>query len=143
MTLAARLRGGYTPEPNTGCWLWDKALNESGYGVVWVNDRMLRAHRVMYELEKGPIPPGLLLDHLCRVRSCVNPQHLEPVTALENSRRGDCGAYQKARTHCPQGHEYTTANTYRYRKGNRGCRTCNRERTWLLRYGPTQLSLEV
>ena len=69
-----------------GCWLWTGALLD-GYGIVKVGGGVRRAHRVVFEFERGPIPDGLELDHLCRVRRCVNPDHLEPVTKAENIRR--------------------------------------------------------
>ena len=77
----------YIPEPNTGCWLWLGGLNQKGYPQFKHQQRTWRAHRFMYERAKGPLPEGLTLDHLCRVRSCVNPDHLEPVTHAENCRR--------------------------------------------------------
>src|SRR5437763_12827689 len=67
-----------------GCWRWQRALNEGGYGLVGYGGKVARAHRVAYELFVGPIPLELELDHLCRVRRCVNPSHLEPVTRREN-----------------------------------------------------------
>ncbi len=72
----------------TPCWIWQLALSEDGYGHAWEGKAHKAAHRLYYERYVGPIPDGLLLDHLCRVRSCVNPEHLEPVTTLENTRRG-------------------------------------------------------
>jgi hypothetical protein len=80
-------------------------------------------HRYIYELFSGPIPVGLVLDHLCRVRHCVNPEHLEPVTIAENVRRGLKG---RMVTHCPKGHEYTPENTYTYNR--RECRRCKIDR---------------
>lgn len=84
-----------------------------------------RAHRVAYELLVGPIPEGLVLDHLCRVRHCVNPDHLEPVTKRENERRGKCGElFVRVRT-CLRGHELSASNVYMW--GNpprRYCRKC-------------------
>lgn len=89
---------------------------------------MLSAHRVAYELTRGPIPAGMEIDHLCRVRSCVNPDHLEAVTRGENLRRGR--GKTGAQTHCKRGHELTPENTYRYvnRRGYvcRHCRQCRR-----------------
>ena len=82
---------------------------------------MALAHRVAYELQVGPIPVGLQLDHLCRVRSCVNPAHLEPVTSAENTRRG----LRAMKTHCPQGHPYAGENLLIRPTGQRRCRTCH------------------
>lgn len=106
-----------------GCWRWLAHRTRSGYGAFnpLSSENPVRAHRYAYELLIGPIPEGLQLDHLCRVRECVNPRHLEPVTAGENIRRGGNG--NRSKTACPQGHRYTEANTYFYKKG-RVCRTC-------------------
>lgn len=71
-----------------GCWIWLGRINGFGYGELKCGERRLKAHRVSYEHHVGPIPEGLDLDHLCRVRPCVNPEHLEPVTRSENIRRG-------------------------------------------------------
>ena len=108
------------------CWRWQGWINK-GYGMASVPGRgNVGVHRLTYELLVGPIPFGLHLDHLCRNPSCVNPAHLEPVTAQENLRRGQGWAGINARkTHCPQGHEYTASNTYQWR-GQRRCRECQR-----------------
>lgn len=106
------------------CWFWVGSLNSYGYGIFYVNGRTWMAHRWAYEFEYGPIPEGLTLDHLCRVRACVNPEHLEPVTSGENVRRA-----KSFITQCPNGHEYTEENTYRNPSSNgRLCRTCMNER---------------
>ncbi len=77
------------PEPNSGCWFWMGGLSERQYGVIYPSrGTNVRAHRVAYEMTRGPIPDGLVLDHLCRVHCCVNPDHLEAVTQGENVRRG-------------------------------------------------------
>lgn len=102
---------------DNACWLWT-AFTQKGYGRF----EGVVAHRVAYELLVGPIPDGLQLDHLCRVRQCVNPAHLEPVTNAENARRAAV-----ARTHCVHGHEFTPENTSLNRRGARVCRTCTRE----------------
>jgi hypothetical protein len=107
------------------CWLWTGQINQKGYPRVGVGSRAIGAHRVMYELLVEPIPDGLELDHLCRVRHCVNPDHLEPVTHRENTRRG-----KPTRTRCKNGHKFTPENTYigQWATGPvRLCRTCKRE----------------
>jgi hypothetical protein len=113
--------------PATGtCWLWGGARNWNGYGHFGISDGHTQlAHRFAYEFFVGPIPMGLQLDHLCRARHCVNPDHLEPVTNRENARRGAHGLLV---THCPQGHLYSKDNTRIGDKGERHCRTC--ERIW-------------
>lgn len=106
-----------------GCWLWMGTVNRKGYGMFWPDAAGTPAHRWSYEHHVGPIPAGLQLDHLCRVRHCVNPEHLEPVTAKENQMRSPFNP--AARTHCPQGHPYDAVNTYLYPDGRRrACRTC-------------------
>lgn len=76
-----------SPEPNTGCWLWTGAVNNDGYGHIKMQKKTRTVSRVSFELYRGPIPPGLTVDHLCRQRSCVNPAHLEAVTTKINTRR--------------------------------------------------------
>ena len=119
------------PEPMSGCWLWFARRNRDGYGSVArrlpVPGRRkwspYSAHRWAYQHLVGPSPDGLQLDHKCRVRCCVNPAHLEPVTQQENIRRG----VHVFVTNCKHGHPFDEANTYRVR-GRRQCRTCNRNR---------------
>ncbi len=107
------------PEPFSGCWLWTGHLNRKGYGVL----RQQSAHRAAYELFVGPIPAGLQIDHLCRVRCCVNYQHMEVVTLQENVKRGVVGIFHRSKTHCPKGHPYDHANTILH-NGERRCREC-------------------
>ena len=106
-----------TPEPMSGCWLWVAGQTKAGYGQL----RHKYTHRISYAAAKGPIPDGLHIDHLCRVVSCCNPDHLEAVTCGENIRRGMKGSLRKA---CKRGHAYTPDNTWRHKNGNRYCRTC-------------------
>lgn len=109
------------------CWLWQGTTVHNGYGRFWDGERYVYAHRYSYEAFTGPIPEGLQLDHLCRVKACVNPLHLEPVTCRENLMRGKTVAAAKAaQTHCIHGHEFDTANTYYQTNGTRRCRTCHR-----------------
>lgn len=122
-----------TPEPNSGCWLRTGTADRNGYTVFyWTKRIRAYAHRAAYEALVGPIPAGLELDHKCRVRNCVNPAHLEPVTHAENVRRGTGPAMLMERnkqrgaalTHCKHGHEFTSENTWRNKNGFRQCRTC-------------------
>jgi hypothetical protein len=110
------------------CWLWHGRTDRDGYGAFCANYRDYRAHRYSYMQLIGDIPEGLVIDHLCRVRNCVNPEHMEPVTGTENTMRGEgAGAQNSQKTHCKYGHEYTEENTYRYNNGKwRNCKTCKR-----------------
>lgn len=93
-TLLERFENMYTPEPNTGCWLWLGASTQNGYGTIRLGRAVHGsdfAHRVAYELFIGPIPKNMQIDHKCRVRCCVNPNHLESVTCRENVTRGLSG----------------------------------------------------
>jgi hypothetical protein len=81
------------------------------------------AHRISYKEFIGPIPEGLVIDHKCRTRHCVNPDHLEPVTSLENTRRGNSGINMREKTHCPKGHNYSGTNN----RGQRKCNICMQE----------------
>jgi len=109
------------------CWLWLQAL-VTGYGRFWDGRREWKAHVFAWVEQHGPVPEGLQLDHLCRVRRCVRPEHLEPVTARINTLRGaTLPAANVQKTGCPAGHPYDVENTRIYR-GRRHCRACDRAR---------------
>lgn len=111
------------------CWIWTGAVERFGYGKFSVSRRSVMAHRFSYHHFKGSIPEGLTLDHLCRVPSCVNPDHLEAVTLRENLLRGNTfQAKNKAKTHCPHGHPYDKENTFIRKDGARTCKECMRAR---------------
>lgn len=120
------------PEPNSGCWLWLASVDGSGYGHLKGEGGRkaptVKAHRVAYEALVGPIPRGLHIDHLCRVRTCCNPAHLEPVTNRVNVLRGvSFAATNVNKAVCPSGHAYDDVNT-RWYQGRRYCRECLRLR---------------
>lgn len=138
--LPQRFWSKVAPNKRTGCWLWTGSNSgRDGYGTYFLggmgsraaNKRnRTKAHRAAYAALVGPIPPGLQLDHLCRVPGCVNPAHLEPVTQAENIRRGRApsvaGKRNAGKTRCPQGHPYSGKNLYVNPQGHRFCRTCKR-----------------
>lgn len=129
-TVDPRIRPGQYAEEHLGfetpCWVWQMATKSDGYGVISVgNHRTRLAHCVYYEIYVGLVPEGKELHHRCEQPSCVNPDHLEPLTRAEHAQ-----TYASAqKTHCVNGHEYTPENTY-WRKdgrGKRGCKTCRRQ----------------
>ena len=130
-TLRERLLSRAIINWETGCWEWKGYVAPHGYGAIKQPGRAskLLAHRVSYEMIYGPIPRGRQIDHLCRVRRCINPAHLEAVTSRENTLRGESASALNARkTHCPASHEYTPENTYIAPNGQRECRQCSRLR---------------
>lgn len=125
-----------------GCWEWGGPIIGNGYGQITIGQRRIYAHRFVYERERGQIPAGMELDHRCRNRRCVNPDHLDPVTHRENMLRADAGFNNRAKVACPLGHAYTEANTYIYR-GRRNCRTCALQRSRRRRHGTQTQSQSV
>lgn len=150
----------FVVDETTGCWPWTGPVNPAGYGYICCCGVMVGAHRIAYLHFRGRVEPGLTLDHLCRVRRCVNPDHLEPVSRGENVRRGDAGLARglqmRSKTHCANGHEYSGENlgVYIDPRGyeHRLCRTCcranlrasrARQKARLLSAGSSPLSAEV
>lgn len=125
--VAQRFEEKYIPEPNTGCWLWIGQIMQNGYSRMYVGSADHSSlhklgHIVSFLLYKGSIPKGLEIDHLCRIRHCVNPTHLEAVTHRRNMER----AYFAIQTHCFRGHKYTTENTRHYKHKNKNRRVCRK-----------------
>jgi hypothetical protein len=117
------------PEPNSGCWIWMGGLGGGDYGAFYLDGRNVTAHRLSYEMHKGKIADGLVLDHLCRIRCCVNPDHLEAVTQKDNVGRGILAETQRATrnslTHCKHGHFFSEENSLFDSRGRRRCRVCS------------------
>lgn len=117
-----------------GCWEWRGYIRKDGYGGVSKGGRWMLAHRASYELFRGPIPEGMGLDHLCRVRSCVHPNHLEAVSQRENVLRSPVApaAVNAHKTHCHKGHPLEGDNVYLNQRSDRPspsriCKTCRKE----------------
>lgn len=127
LSLVERIESKFMPEPNTGCWIWVGCRKKTGYGVINLRGRRTEAYRVVYELYNGAVPSGLELDHKCRVRACVNPDHLEPVTRRINCLRGvSFSAINAKKTHCINGHPLSGENLINRPDGHRGCLACGR-----------------
>jgi HNH endonuclease len=127
--IIERFKSKFFVEPWSGCWLWTDHVQSGGYALFYIrgkvgNKEREYAHRFSYKLHKGPIPDGLTLDHKCKTRSCVNPEHLEPVTSAANTLRGrGPTAINAAKTHCSRGHELSGDNLILVRC----CRKCRAE----------------
>jgi len=120
---ASRLFEKIIPEPNSGCWLWAGSVNGDGYGKIFAFGGPRYAHRVSYEIHKGPIPQGMQIDHLCRNPACVNPDHLEAVSNRENTLRGRAGLLRPARDRCRRGHDLRETK-YMDSRGTTQCKVC-------------------
>lgn len=123
------------PEPNSGCWLWEGAVNSDGYGEIRRDRKNFKVHRLAWEEANGPIPRGLNVCHTCDVPACCNPGHMFLGTQLDNvtdmrvkGRFKGGSSLNALKTHCPQGHEYTPENTMTF-NGMRSCRCCMNERS--------------
>lgn len=124
--VVERLMEKVLPEPNSGCWLWDGATYPNGYPAISHRGNARPAHRVAYEALQGPIPAGLVIDHLCRVPLCVNPAHLDAVPQAVNVARGRVSEV-KTKLICVRGH-VIAEHQRMHRKGWRYCAACSRER---------------
>lgn len=131
LLAAERVEAKTTPVPDTGCHLWLGSVRRDGYGATSVRGITgIAVHRLVYWVRNGKIPRSSVVDHLCRVRSCCNPDHMEIVSDAENIRRGiSPSAISARRTHCDKGHEFTKENTI-IRSGSDGrrCRICAKNR---------------
>ena len=137
-SIIAAFRATPAARLDNGCWQWEGRLDRYGYGLLSckaaAGRQAIGAHRLAYMLDVGAIPSGLVIDHLCRNRSCVNPEHMEAVTNLENTRRGKQDRAREPLAECRNGHDLTGENLYeRYRTQRgctylaRSCRQCSRE----------------
>jgi len=119
----------YDVDELSGCWVWNTRTTPNGYAKFRTKGKDKQAHRWAYEFYIGPIPEGMQLDHLCRVRNCVSPYHLEPVTQQENILRGEgVAAVNAKKTHCLNGHEFTVDSVYQRNDNKRNCIQCARGR---------------
>lgn len=128
LSIEDKIKARYLINADTQCWEWIACIMNTGYGEFYHEGKKYLAHRFSYELFREPIPNGLVIDHLCRNRKCINPDHLEIVTLEENKRRGmSIPAINARKDKCKNGHEFTEDNTY-HSCGRRRCKICTNER---------------
>lgn len=114
---------------DSGCWEWTASLDTGGYAQLGRGGKNLRGHRVAFQAAGNTLVRGLVIDHLCRNRKCVNPDHLEQVSNQENLRRGESPSAENSRkTHCKNGHPLSGENLFVARNSSRQCRICQRRR---------------
>lgn len=121
-----RDRGIVSSMQNNSCINWPTSSNKGGYGQVYFQNTCMTVHRMIYLLFVGIIPNGYQIDHLCRNRACINPEHLEAVTMRENIRRGESGIRNRIKTKCKRGHEFD--KSINRRNGERICSLCQQMR---------------
>lgn len=132
-TLLERWQSKVVVAPS-GCWEWTASRNRAGYGQLRNPGSTQLAHRIGWELLVGTLTPARELDHLCRNRACVNPDHLEEVEHRDNMRRSpDIGGWQRRKSVCKRGHALTGDNLYVTPDGRRQCRTCQNRRSQISR----------
>ena len=121
-----RFEDKYIPEPNTGCWLWLGSLKPDGYSRF---NARISGHQASFSHWKGQVPEGKEIDHICRMRCCVNPAHLQAITHRENVAKSGAWEFNTRKTHCPKGHPYSGNNLYVHGT-NRQCLVCRRARSY-------------
>lgn len=121
--IELRIAAKFSVQHETGCQIWQGSLDRHGYGQIFAGGKTFRVHRLNYILAKGELDVSVKLDHLCRNRACINPDHLDPVSDRVNILRGESFSAVNARkTHCDHGHEFSKTNTHFSKKRN--CRAC-------------------
>lgn len=142
MSLEDRLMARVIMIPESTCWHWTGCIDRDGYAKMSTKNRPTMVYRISYELFVGPIPEGMVIDHICRQRDCVNPKHLEVVTSRENTMRSPIApaALNARKTHCSEGHELVDAS--HPSKKQRGCLICCAQKS-LDRYHANKVAINA